>query len=380
MFCSWQPRPFTDEYLFGNMRTFGEGPSPMLVYAVPSEGELDDWVCSLQSDTYGTATSAILISETGPNEVTFVPSTGALIQGDPDASVDEDGVPDLTETGAPNNGDGNIDGIPDTSRRTCPRCPRTAPPPETRRSTSPWPAPRAPPSTTSPPPTRALFPLPRRRGSPCRPGWSGSPSRTSRQDPTRPSSSTRIHRRRHRVRQVRPRHRDLVASARRPGDGATERGRHRRSPTAASVTRTESRTAGSSTPAASPGHPDRRHHPSGSDRHATRAPNANGWYNSNVRVRWTATDAELGCRRRQPAGHHRHRGRRQPGRPVGAGLRPGTHPELRPRAAPGIRIDRTAPAVAVARCDQRCDVHTRGSAHRDLHRHRRAVRPVRLHR
>ena len=51
----------------------------------------------------------------GPDgaDVTFVMSTGAVIQGGPEASVDGDGVPDLTEALGPNEGDGNADGTPD---------------------------------------------------------------------------------------------------------------------------------------------------------------------------------------------------------------------------------------------------------------------------
>ena len=46
-------------------------------------------------------------------ELTLVVATGMLIEGPPSTSVDDDGVPDLVEAQAPNNGDGNSDGTPD---------------------------------------------------------------------------------------------------------------------------------------------------------------------------------------------------------------------------------------------------------------------------
>ena len=62
-------------------------------------------------------------------EWTYVVPTHQLIEGAPDSSTDADGVSDVTESLAPNNGDGNDDGTPDYSRPTSRRCLPVAPRP-----------------------------------------------------------------------------------------------------------------------------------------------------------------------------------------------------------------------------------------------------------
>jgi hypothetical protein len=71
------------------------------------------WTCTLTYYVRGTYTSVEVGVADGGSDVTVYTPTGAVIDGDPDDSVDGDGVPDLLEAQGPNGGDGNGDGTPD---------------------------------------------------------------------------------------------------------------------------------------------------------------------------------------------------------------------------------------------------------------------------
>jgi hypothetical protein len=73
----------------------------------------DGWACTLTYYLGGSYTSVAAEVAQGGSDITVYTPTGAVIDGDPDDSVDGDGVPDLLEAQGPNDGDGNGDGTPD---------------------------------------------------------------------------------------------------------------------------------------------------------------------------------------------------------------------------------------------------------------------------
>ncbi len=72
------------------------------------------WNCGLQIDA-PYQSHVIPVGDSG-NEYTWVVPRGVLIEGGPGGSSDDDGVPDLLEVLAPNDGDGNGDGTPDVDQ------------------------------------------------------------------------------------------------------------------------------------------------------------------------------------------------------------------------------------------------------------------------
>lgn len=109
VYVSCQQGPENDPLAYST--TYGPTPSGAgTVDGVPTSG---GWTCRLEAYTPEQSRNvAIEIAEGGSDVTLFMP-TGAVIDGDPDDSVDGDGVPDLLEAQGPNDGDGNGDGTPD---------------------------------------------------------------------------------------------------------------------------------------------------------------------------------------------------------------------------------------------------------------------------